>query len=72
MRKLFHSTFGSYHNSTSICIIHAYKTLLDECNCAFLNRYLNEELYVSQTPRFEIEDLPNHVFELNKALNDLK
>jgi len=39
---------------------------------AFLNRYLKEEMYVSQPPSFENHDLPNHVFKLDKALYGLK
>ena len=39
---------------------------------AFLNGYLEEEVYVSQSPGFENHDFPNHVFKLNKALYGLK
>ena len=38
----------------------------------FLNGYLNEEVFVEQTPRFENFLLPNHVFKLDKALYGLK
>ena len=39
---------------------------------AFLNGFLNEEVYVSQPPGFINEEKPNHVFKLTKALYDLK
>ena len=38
----------------------------------FLNGYLKEEVYVMQPPGFENNELPNHVFKLDKALNGLK
>jgi len=39
---------------------------------AFLNGFLNEEVYVSQPPRFEDHLYPNHVFKLKKAIYGLK
>ena len=39
---------------------------------AFLNGFLNEEVYVSQPPGFEDYLYPNHVFNLKKALYGLK
>jgi len=39
---------------------------------AFLNGFLNEEVYVSQPLGFEDHLYPNHVFKLNKALYGLK
>jgi len=39
---------------------------------AFLNGYIDEEVYVSQPPRFEYHKYPNHVFKLEKALYGLK
>ncbi|GKB73399.1 retrovirus-related pol polyprotein from transposon TNT 1-94 [Tanacetum coccineum] len=39
---------------------------------AFLNGFINEEVYVSQTPDFEDFEKPNHVYKLKKALYGLK
>jgi len=38
----------------------------------FLNGLIQKEVYVEQTPEFESETLPQHVFKLNKALYGLK
>lgn len=39
---------------------------------AFLNGYINEELYVKQPLEFEDEKLPNHVYKLTKTLYCLR
>ena len=39
---------------------------------AFLNGYINEEVYVKQPPGFEDDKKPNHVYKLKKALYGLK
>ncbi|XP_068467230.1 uncharacterized protein [Phaseolus vulgaris] len=39
---------------------------------AFLNGYINEEVYVDQPLGFEDHQYPNHVFKLKKALYGLK
>ena len=39
---------------------------------AFLNVFINEEVYVEQPPRFGSFNFPNHVFKLKKALYGLK
>jgi hypothetical protein len=39
---------------------------------AFLNGYINEEVYVEQPSSFEDEKKPNHVYKLKKALYGLK
>ena len=39
---------------------------------AFLNGYINEEVYVAQPPGFVDFEKPNHVYKLKKALYGLK
>jgi hypothetical protein len=39
---------------------------------AFLNGYIEEEVYVRQPPGFESPKYPNHVYKLHKALSRLK
>jgi hypothetical protein len=39
---------------------------------AFLNGYIEEEVYVRQPPGFENTKFLNHVFKLHKALYGLK
>ena len=39
---------------------------------AFLNGYVNEEVYVDQPPGFEDTNHPDYVFKLKKVLYDLK
>ena len=39
---------------------------------AFLNGYINEEVYVKQPPGFKDFKNPSHVFKLRKSLFDLK
>ena len=39
---------------------------------AFLNGFISEEVYVKQSPSFENENFPHHVFKLSKALYSLK
>jgi len=56
------STFASYMN------IKLYQM---DVKCAFLNVYLQEEVYV-EPPSFENPNLPNHVYKLQKALYGLK
>jgi hypothetical protein len=39
---------------------------------AFLNKYIEEEVYVRQPPGFESSKFTNHVFKLQKALYGLQ
>ena len=41
-----------------------------DVKCAFLNGFIEEEIFVEQSPGFESFDFPNHVFKLSKALYD--
>ncbi|GJW03308.1 copia protein [Tanacetum coccineum] len=43
-----------------------------DVNSAFLNGFINEEVYVAQPPRFIDFTKPNHVYRLKKALYGLK
>jgi len=49
-----------------------FKLFQMDVNSAFLNCYINEEVYVDQPPGFEDHQFPNHVFKLKKALYGLK
>jgi len=39
---------------------------------AFLNGFINEEVYISQPPNFEDHKHPEHVFKLKMTLYGLK
>jgi hypothetical protein len=39
---------------------------------AFLNGFLEEEVYVDQPPRFEVQEQPAKVYRLKKSLYGLK
>ena len=39
---------------------------------AFLNVYINEDVYDEQPPGFEDDKKPNHVYKLKKVLYGLK
>ena len=43
-----------------------------DVKCAFLNEFLNEEVYVEQRKGFQDSHFPDHVYKLRKALYDLK
>jgi hypothetical protein len=43
-----------------------------DAKSAFLNGYIEEEVYVRQPPDFENPKFSNHVFKLHKVLNGLK
>jgi len=49
-----------------------FKLFQMDVKSAFLNGFINEEVYVSQPPGFEDHQHPNHVCKLKKALYGLK
>jgi hypothetical protein len=51
---------------------HNIKLYQMDMKSAFLNGYINEEVYVEQPPGFKDEKKPNHVYKLKKALYGLK
>jgi len=53
------------------CIL-KFKLFQMDVKNAFLNGYLNEEVYVEQPKRFIDPSFPNHVYKLKKALYGLK
>jgi hypothetical protein len=51
---------------------HKMKLFQMDVKSAFLNDFINEEVYVEQPPGFEDATYPNHVCRLHKALYGLK
>jgi hypothetical protein len=51
---------------------HNIKLYQIDIKSAFLNGYINEEVYVVQPPSFEDDKKPNHMYKLKKALYGLK
>ncbi len=49
-----------------------FKLYQMDVKSAFLNGFIQEEVYVNQPPGFENPDFPNHVFKLSKSLYGLK
>jgi hypothetical protein len=49
-----------------------FKLYQMDVKSAFLNGFIQEEVYVEQPPGFENFEFPNHVFKLKKALYGLK
>ena len=49
-----------------------FKLYQMDVKSAFLNGFINEEVYVKQPPGFENIKHPNHVYKLHKALYGLK
>ena len=49
-----------------------FKLYQIDVKCAFLNGYLNEEVFVEQPKGFEDPHFPNHVLRLKKTLYGLK
>ncbi|GJT57193.1 retrovirus-related pol polyprotein from transposon TNT 1-94 [Tanacetum coccineum] len=74
----YDETYAPVARLESIRILLAYACALDfrlfqmDVKSAFLNGFINEEVYVAQPPGFIDFAKPNHVYRLNKALYRLK
>ena len=74
----FDETFAPVARLEAIRLLLAYASSMDiklyqiDVKSAFLNRIINEEVYVEQPLRFESQEFLDHVFKLNKALYGLK
>ena len=74
----FRETYAPVARLEAIRILLAYacahniKLYQMDVKNAFLNRFINELVYVEQPPDFKDEKKPNHVFKLRKALYGLK
>jgi hypothetical protein len=51
---------------------HNIKLYQIDVKSAFLNGYINEEVYIEQPLSFEDDKKPNHVYKLKNALCGLK
>jgi hypothetical protein len=51
---------------------HGFKIYQMDVKSAFMNGSIKEEVYVEQSPSFESEGYPNHVYKLHKTLCGLK
>ncbi|GJS35140.1 retrovirus-related pol polyprotein from transposon TNT 1-94 [Tanacetum coccineum] len=74
----YDETYAPIARLESIRILLAYACALDfklfqiDVKSAFLNGFINEEVYVAQPPGFIDFEKPNHVYKLKKALYGLK
>ena len=74
----FDESFTPVARLESICILMSiactmnFKLYQMDVKCAFLNGYLNEEVFVKQPKGFENPHFPDHVLRLKKALYGLK
>nr|GEW07522.1 retrovirus-related Pol polyprotein from transposon TNT 1-94 [Tanacetum cinerariifolium] len=74
----YDETYASVAKLESIRILFAYACALDfklfqiDVRSAFLNGFINEEVYVAQPLGFINFEKPNHVYKLKKALYGLK
>ncbi|GKC16641.1 retrovirus-related pol polyprotein from transposon TNT 1-94 [Tanacetum coccineum] len=74
----FDETYAPVARLESIRILLAYACAHDfklyqmDVKSAFLNGFINEEVFVAQPPGFIDFEKPNHVFKLKKALYGLK
>ena len=74
----YDETFASVARLEAIRMLFAFASFMDfklyqmDVKSAFLNGFIEEEIYVKQPLGFENFDFPNHVFKLSKALYGLK
>ncbi|GKC90057.1 retrovirus-related pol polyprotein from transposon TNT 1-94 [Tanacetum coccineum] len=74
----YDETYALVARLESIRILLAYACALDfkllqmDVKSAFLNSFINNEVYVAQPPGFIDFEKPNHVYKLKKALYGLK
>ncbi|GJX12029.1 retrovirus-related pol polyprotein from transposon TNT 1-94 [Tanacetum coccineum] len=74
----YDETYASVARLESIRILLTYACALDfklfqmDEKSAFLNGFINEEVYMAQPPGFIDFEKPNHVYKLKKALYGLK
>jgi hypothetical protein len=74
----FEETFAPVARLESIRILlayaahHSFRLFQMDVKSAFLNGPIKEEVYVEQSPGFEDDRYPDHVFKLSKALYGLK
>ena len=74
----FEETFAPVARSEAMSLLLAYACSLNfqlyqiDVRSAFLNGYINEEVYVKQPSGFEDFKNPSHVFKLRKDLYGLK
>ena len=74
----FDESFAPIARLESTCILMSiactmnFKLYQIDVKCAFLNGYLNEEVFVEQPKGFKDPHFPNHVLRLKKALYGLK
>ncbi|GJT68281.1 retrovirus-related pol polyprotein from transposon TNT 1-94 [Tanacetum coccineum] len=74
----YDETYAPVARIESIRILLAYACALDfklfqmDVKSAFLNGFINEEVYVAQPPGFIDFEKPDHVYKLKKALYGLK
>jgi hypothetical protein len=74
----FEETFAPVACLESIRILlayaahHSFKLFQMDMKSAFLNGPIKEDVYVEQSPGFEDDRYPDHVYRLSKALYGLK
>ena len=74
----YDETFAPVARLEAIRMLLAFTSFMDfklyqiDVKSAFLNGFIEEEVYVEQPPGFEKFDFSNHMFKLSKALYGLK